>query len=77
MSEKDILRITKINNVRIENTHNGFVFPEQNVLEIEDRQGNVRKLDLMADRDITDIDYFMIHESDRTTKKDLFIEYKD
>lgn len=74
MSEKDIIRITKVNNVQIENTHNGILFPLQNVLEVEDRQGNVRTLDLMANRDMTDIEYFVVHESSKTTRKDLFKE---
>jgi len=74
MSEDDIIRITKINNVQIENTHNGLLFPLQNILEIEYRWGGIRILDLLADRDITDIKYFTVHETDKTSKKDLFIE---
>lgn len=74
MSDKDIIRITKVNNVQVENTHNGYLFPLQSILEIEDRMGNVRVLDLIADRDITDIDYFVIHESSKTKRKDLFTE---
>ena len=77
MSNKDIIRITKINNVQLENIHNGFVFPMQNVLEVENREGAIRILDLIADRDITDIEYFIVHETSKTTRKNLFIEYKD
>ena len=70
----DIIRITKVNNIRIENAHNGFLFPEQNILEIEDREGNVRILDLMASKDITSIDYLVVHETNKTKRKDLFKE---
>jgi len=74
MNDKDIIRITKTSNVRVENTHNGFMFPVQNVLEIEYRDGGVRVLDLMAQRDITDIDYLVVHDSSNTKRKDLFKE---
>ena len=77
MNEKDIIRITKVNNVQIENTHNGFMFPVQNILEIENRLGEVRVLDLMAQRDLTDIEYMVVHESAKTKRKDLFKEYDD
>ena len=70
----DIIRITKVNNIRIENAHNGFLFPEQNILEIEDREGNVHILDLMASKDITSIDYLVVHETNKTKRKDLFKE---
>jgi len=77
MSDKDIIRITKVNNIQIENTHNGLLFPVQSILEVENRGGATRVLDLIAERDITDIDYFVVHETDKTKKKDLFIEYDD
>ena len=77
MNEKDIIRITKINNIQIENTHNGLFFPLQSILEIEFRGGATRILDLIAERDITDISYFVIHETPKTRKKDLFIEYNE
>lgn len=70
----DIIRITKVNNIRIENAHNGFLYPEQNILEIEDREGNVHILDLMANKDITSIDYLVVHETNKTKRKDLFKE---
>jgi len=74
MNDKDIIRISKIDNIQVENTHNGFMFPVQNILEIEFRGGDVRILDLMADRDITDIDYLIVHETPKTKRKDLFKE---
>ena len=77
MSDKDIIRITKTDFVQVENTHNGFMFPVQNILEIEYRDGGVRVLDLMAQRDITDISYLVVHESSKTKKKDLFRESDD
>ena len=77
MNDKDIVRITKVNNIQIENTHNGLLFPMQNVLEIETRGGDTRVLDLMADRDITEINYFIVHETNKTSRKDLFNEFKD
>lgn len=77
MNEKDIIRITKTSNVQVKNTHNGFMFPVQNILEIEFRGGDVRILDLMADRDISDINYLIVHETPKTKRKDLFKENDD
>ena len=77
MSDKDIIRITRIRNVQIENTHSGLLFPVQDILEIEDRGGATRVLDLIAERDITEIDYFVVHETDKTKKKNLFTEYDE
>lgn len=77
MNDKDIIRITKTSNVRVENTHNGFMFPAQNILEIEYRNGEVRVLDLMAERDITNIDYLLVHDTSNTKRKELFKENDD
>lgn len=77
MNDKDIIRITKVNNVRVENLHDGFLFPAQDFLEIETRGGDVRILSLIAERDITDIDYLKLKETDKTKKRDLFKENMD
>ena len=77
MNDKDIIRITKLNNVQVENTHNGFMFPLQNVLEIENRIGEIRTIDLIAERDITNIDYLIVHKTPKTIEKELFKEYDD
>ena len=77
MSDKDIVRITKVDNVRIKNLHDGYLFPLQSVLEIEIRGGATRIIDLIADRDITDIDYYEVCETTKTRRKDLFKEYID
>ena len=74
MNDKDIIRITKVNNVRVENLHDGFLFPRQDVLEIENRGGDVRILSLTSERDITNIDYLKVRETDKTSRRDLFKE---
>ena len=76
MNSKDIIKITKINNVRIENTHNGYLFPSQNILKIEYRDKTYRILDLISQKDITDIDYFKVVNTDKTKEKTLFKEYE-
>lgn len=76
MNEKDIIKITKIDNVKIENTHNDFQYPLQSILKIETREGGSRIIDLMADRDITDIDYLVVKETPKTKEKILFKEYE-
>ena len=75
MFDNDIIKVELIKNVRVQNTHNGFVFPKQNIMKICFRNGNVRILDLFSNRDITDIDYFIIRKGLTTKTKVLFKEY--
>ena len=76
MNEKDIIKITKIENIKIKNTHNDFEYPLQSILKVETREGGSRIIDLMADRDITDIDYLVVKETPKTKEKILFKEYE-
>lgn len=75
MFDKDIVKIELIKNVRVQNTHNGFVFPKQNIMKVYFRNGNIRMLDLFSNRDITDVDYFIIRKGLTTKIKTLFKEY--
>lgn len=75
MFDKDIIKVELIKGVRVQNTHNGFVFPKQNIMKIYFRNGNIRILDLFSNRDITDVDYFIIRKGLTTTIKTLFKEY--
>lgn len=77
MNEKDIIKITKIDNIRIRNTHNDYVFPLQSILKVETREGGIRILDLFSERDITSIDYFVVEETPKTKEHILFKEYED
>ncbi len=75
--DKDIIKITKINNIRVQNKHNGYLFPYQSILEIEFRNGRKRILDLFSQRDITEIDYFEIVRTNKTKEVILFKEFED
>ena len=77
MNEKDIIKLTKVNNVRIKNLHNGVVYPPQDILKIETREGTTHIIDLMAERDITFIDYFEVTETPKTKERILFMEHED
>lgn len=77
MDSKDIVKIIKIEKVFIKNTHHGFSYPRQDVLEITNRAGEVRIIDLLAERDITDIDYFKLIDDKKTTRRVVFQEYCD
>ena len=72
----NIVRIIKLKNVRIKNIHNNTLFPKQDVLEIEFENGEIRKIDLFSEKDITDIDYFEI-ETTPKTRCDIIFEDKD
>ena len=76
MNEKDSIKITKVDNVRIQNRHNGYLFPKQSILRVEMREGDTHILDLIADRDITYIDYFMVVTTPKTKERILFKEFE-
>ena len=77
MNKKDIVKIVKIKNIMVKNIHNDFTYPRQDVLEITNRAGEVRIIDLLAERDITNIDYFELVGDKKTTRKVIFQEYCD
>lgn len=68
----NIIEIAKIKNVRIKNKHNDFIFPTQDILRVSFENGDIRTIDLICEKDITDIDYFEVIESDRTKERILF-----
>ncbi|MBO7614820.1 MAG: hypothetical protein J6T15_03895 [Bacilli bacterium] len=76
MNRKDIIKIAKVDNVRIQNTHDGRLFPLQSVLEIETREGERHIIDLIADRDITYIDYYVVVQTPKTKERILFKEFE-
>ena len=77
MNKDRIIQIVKLDNVQIENTHNGYKYPLQNVLEIDFANGKFRMIDLFSQKDITDIDYFKVVPTSKTKKKYIFKEYND
>ena len=70
----DIIKIELIKGIRVQNTHNNYVFPKQNIMKVHFRNNDVKILDLFSERDITNIDYFKILEDEKTKRKTLFIE---
>ena len=77
MNENDIIKIELVKNVRIENLHNNFLFPRQNIINVYFRNGNKRSLDLVSGRDFTEIEYFKVVENITTKRKVLFEEFND
>ena len=74
MFDKDIVKIELIKGARVQNTHNNYVFPKQNIMKVYFRNNEIRTLDLFSERDITNIDYFKILEDNKTKRKTLFTE---
>ena len=70
-SKKKIIAVSKINNVQIRNTHNNYLYPIQDVLEV-DLEDGYRIIDLFSQKDITDIDYLEVVHTKKTSKKVLF-----
>ena len=58
----EIVKIDVVKGARVQNLHNGFTFPRQNVMKVYFRDGSYRVLDLFSKLDITDIDYFRVIE---------------
>lgn len=75
-SNKNIFAIVQFDNVRIRNTHNDYLYPEQSILEIDSEDG-YRIIDLFSQKDITNIDYFRVETTSKTRKKVLFQERDD
>lgn len=68
----NIIEIKRVCDVRVKNKHNGVVFPLQDILKISFENGSNRIIDLICEKDITDIDYFQVVESDKTRELILF-----
>lgn len=68
---KEIVKIDVVKGARVQNLHNGFTFPRQNIMKVYFRDGSYRVLDLFSKLDITDIDYFKVIE-DNVRIKTLF-----
>lgn len=58
----EIVKIDVVKGARVQNLHNGFTFPRQNIMKVYFRDGSYRVLDLFSKLDITDIDYFKVIE---------------
>ena len=67
----EIVKIDIVRGARVQNLHNGFTFPRQNVMKVYFRDGSYRVLDLFSKIDITDIDYFKVIE-DNVKVKNVF-----
>jgi hypothetical protein len=72
MNDKDIIKISHVKNVRVRNIHNNVLFPNQNILKVYFRNGEIRTLDLFSNKDMTEVDYFKIVETPRTKEKLIF-----
>lgn len=68
----NIIEITRFKNVRIKNLHNEVLFPTQDILRITFENGDNRIIDLISEKDITDIDYLSVVVSDKTRTRTLF-----
>lgn len=66
MNKEDIIKIELLRDARVQNMHNGFIFPKQYIMKIYYRNNSIRILDLFSKRDITNIDYFKVLEGTKT-----------
>lgn len=74
MNKNDIIAVEIVKNVRIRNLHNDFLFPKQDIINVYFRNGEKRILDLLSQRDFTNIDYFKVENTKNTKVNVLFFE---
>ena len=68
----NIIEIAIKKNINIINLHNGVIFPTQSILVVSYENKDTRIIDLMSEKDITDIDYFKVIETEKTKKRIIF-----
>lgn len=68
----NIVEIYIKKNINIQNLHNEIIYPKQSILVVAFENGEERIIDLMSEKDITNIDYFKVIESEKTKKRILF-----
>lgn len=73
-SEKNIVKMTLISNAVIRNIHSNNTFKFNNVMIIEYLDNSKRVLDLVSNRDMTDVDYLKVEKGKLTTEKVLFYD---
>lgn len=74
MSDKDIIKISKIKNVRVKNMHNGYVSRAFNIIQVEYRDGEKRIIDVKSRRDLTDIGYYAFMFPEKIKESVIFQE---
>ena len=68
-----ITKIVEAKNVNVGNIHNNLVFNNQKLLYISMGK-EIRIIDLLANKDITDIDYLKIITTSKTKYKKIFVD---
>ena len=68
-----ITKIVEAKNVNVVNIHNNLVFNNQKLLYISMGK-EIRIIDLLANKDITDIDYLKIITTNKTKYKKIFVD---
>lgn len=74
MSENDIIKIVKIKGVRVKNMTNGHVFMKRDIIRVDYRNGEHRFINMLANRDMTEIPYFELMYPKKIKEKVIFEE---
>lgn len=72
-----IEKVELVKNVNIMNIEETYTFPLQNVMKIYYSNGKCRVLDLVCNKDITDVNKLIVVYNDYTKTKTLFEEEKN
>jgi hypothetical protein len=70
----NIVKMTLQKDMTVVNLHNNSKFRNNDILKIEYANGEVRYLDLLSNRDMTDVDYFKIEKGLLSREKVIFYD---
>lgn len=72
----EIIKITKVKNVEIKNSHTGIRYDKQNILKVIYRSGKESIIDLDGEKDITNVDYMKIIYPKKYKEKIIFSDFR-
>ena len=72
----EIIKIVKVKNVNIENTHINYKYKKQDILKVIYRSGKESIIDLDGEKDITNIDYMKIIYPKKYKEKVIFSDFR-
>lgn len=70
----EIIKIELVKNVNVKNILDDYVYPLQNIIKVYFKNGESRTIDLVCNKDITNVNKLVVVYNDFTKIKVLFEE---
>ena len=74
--QEEIIKISKIKNVNLQNIHTGYIYKTQNILKITYNTGKESIIDLDGEKDITNINYMKVIYPSKIKEKIIFSDFR-